>query len=603
MLEIENHCKINKIRILNEGKKIFDTTEQTIIREQFKEKIAVTGKTKTVTTKMSGKALRKYGHTIGSTDGGKRLVIVPITDSRALSQNSQTLEKDANIEFDEKGGWARIVDKRAGPLGISQWYKIENKNRITSLKNLNSYKRIPSYKGTFNKEITSKDVYAHYLGRVDQTLENIRANEIPVMKTDAGQIVCIKLEKDVSHVGIIGKTGSGKTLFAHALLDRLYWTTGRKIAVMNDGVNQCYAWGFPQDEPIFLPSLDITKAKPRPLPVVVFAPNSQTLGKLPLEDKQTFRLLLSWNWLVENYKTFFQSKPEWKLDKSEKFLGDIREELMACKHPEEVYSIIRANDQTEGGDIPHQSATKLVSIFREIFDAQFVDISTTHGSGEWNFRTANEEFEAQPFVGIMRVGGVPVFNTVDLKLKHYYPQYVKFMMDQIMKYQQSLPLNKQEPIHLLFDELTDIYRIGKGRTIAGNKLIETITQGRNHNVGAIYTTQEYLGIEESIRANTGYFFCLIQSSSENRNKIVKDFGLSKATATAMGLLEKFECIAISNDREFVVYDSDGNRESQIYGAIKGKILPPLSRHRPPGGSIQQRDEEEDDETIKEDKEV
>lgn len=593
MIEIQNHCLNNKITILDEGRKLFQTKETPISREPLKEKIKVGSKGVSKTQQIRGYQLKEYGFTIGretKSSSIKKLKIVPLQHPHAFAPQTSTL-KETVVELDLPHSRARIIDDAIEPFGKSKWYNISS-GKISRYITKPPDKNNTSYYNILKKE--NEDPIGLYVKEEEYSLEELPEDEIPVMISEDNKIVCIKLTRDAVHVGIIGKTGTGKTVLAHSILDRLYWRTSRKIAIMNDSVNQCFAWGFPQDEKMFLPSLKKTYAEARPLPIVNFAPNSNTLRELPLEGTQTFRLLLSWEWLVQNYKSFFQSKPEWKLDKTEKYLAALKDELEDCTSMEQVFAALQAADKANGGELPSASIQKLSSIFEDIFDAGFVDISTPHGSGRWTFNTMKESFEEHPFVGVMRTRGVPVFNTVDLKLKHYYPQYVKFMLDQIMRYQQSLELHNQEPIHLFFDEITDIYRIGRGRTIAGNKLVETITQGRNHNIGAIYTTQEYLGVEESIRANTGYFFCLLQGSDENRKRIMKDFNLPKNTATNLGELEKFECIVISNDREFVLYDADGNKEV-VTGAIQGRILAPLSRHRPPGGGIEEREVQDDEE--------
>ena len=479
------------------------------------------------------------------------------------------------VELDSTGR-IRLVGRNAGPNMYGPWIQTKTKpSVVTNRRTLD----VTDYLS--RREDVIQDTIRELSKNINEE-ENIfiPSDEIPVMITEENELLCIKLEKDIVHVGFVGKSGMGKTLAAHAFIDRVFWRTDNKIAILNDSVNQCFTWRRPDTTPAWANTLNRYNETPRGLPVAIFVPNHKNVVDIPFENEMAFRETISWEWLVQNWKTFLAGSP-WELGQTEKYFTRYKKEFLQMFKLEELQDYFY--DKAKSKDIQPNSADKINATLGDMWAKEFIDRSTKIAS-KWNFQTKEEHYEEDPFVGCLRAGLVPVLNTVNLKDQHYHPQYTKYKIDQVKHYQLSIPTNKRKKMWLFIDEIGDIYKKGNEKTVAGRKLVETVTQGRNFQLGCLYTIQNYTQIDPEIRNNTGYFFCFTTSSIEEGRSIAKNLGFEKTIGDSLTTMPKGQCIAISNDREWVIYTPYGERY-RMTGAFKGDPLPPLSMHYRPGDEI------------------
>ena len=409
---------------------------------------------------------------------------------------------------------------------------------------------------------------------------------ITSIEPQTAQDVCDITVQDAHNFLLLGLAGgiivgnSGKTLTAHAIIDRIFWRTQNHIAILNDSVNQCYAWRKPMTTPAFCDTIRRFKETPRGLPVAIFVPNSKNVIEIPFENELAFRETINWEWIVNNWKLFLEKSP-WELGLSEKYFRQFKNDFLRMEKLEQLQRFFQ--DKAETKEVPDKTADKICATLADMWDRKFIDRSVG-AKGKWHYNTPTEHYETDPYVGALRAGLIPVLNTVDLKDQHYHPQYTKYKIDQVKQYQLSIPTSKRKKLFLFFDEMGDIYKKGNDITPAGKKMIETITQGRNFQIGAIYTIQNYTQLHPEIRNNTGYFFCFTMTAAEEGRALAKNLGLSKELGDRIVKLPHGQCIAASNSREWIVYTPYGEKY-RATGAIEGTPLPPLSMHYRPGDEL------------------
>lgn len=481
----------------------------------------------------------------------------------------------AHVELDSTGR-IRLVGRNAGPSMYGPWVQTKQKpSVITASRSLDMADFLN------NRNDIIRDALQERSKNINET-ENIEIpdDEIPIMITEENELLCIKLEKDVFHVGGVGSTGTGKTLSIHSLIDRIFWRTENKVAILNDSVNQCFTWRKPCTTPAWESVLARYNETPRGLPVAVFVPNHKNITDIPFEEQMAFREAISWEWMVHNWRAFLDGSP-WELGMTEKYFTRFKNEFLKAYKLEDLQNFFY--DKGDSKEIQKNSVDKINATLADMWAKEFIDRSTKIVS-KWQFKTPEDHFEEDPFVGCLRVGFVPVLNTVNLKDQHYHPQYTKYKIDQVRHYQLSIPTGKRKKMWLFIDEIGDIYKKGNEKTVAGRKLVETVTQGRNFQLGCMYTIQNYTQIDPEIRNNTGYFFCFKMKSAEEGRSIAKNLGFDKAVGESLTSLPTGQCVLCSNDREFVLYTPYGERY-RATGAFRGEVLPPLSMHYRPGDDM------------------
>ena len=300
--------------------------------------------------------------------------------------------------------------------------------------------------------------------------------------------------------------------------------------------------------------------------------------------------------MVKAYSYFLKGKEEWILGKSEKYFKNIQGDISECKSLSDVEETLYNNFGQEKSLKP--TINKIMSCMQDIWESNFLDISNRIPSN-WMFNFDNEQFFDSPYMGLAKMGIVPIIVTSNLKNQHYYPQYKRLIYDKIFNLQ--LESKKRKRTWLFVDEIGNIYKRGQTKTVAADSLTRCVTEGRQPQLGVIYTIQNYSKLDEEIRNNTSYLFSLVYSSQEEINAIAADFDLPKNLKDTLKRLKPKEMMAMSNDKKFVIYTPDGNRYEQS-GAFKGIGVPALSEHMRPSAIKYLFGITDEDETAEEEEE-
>ena len=120
----------------------------------------------------------------------------------------------------------------------------------------------------------------------------------------------------------------------------------------------------------------------------------------------------------------------------------------------------------------------------------------------------------------------------------------------------------------------------QNKSIASEALTALATRGRPLRIGVIYATQIFSQIDQAIQTQTKFLFTFKNLEREAAT-IQKTFGLREIDKERIMKLDKFEGMAISQERPFICYNGEEKYETE-YGEVKvGKALPTLSYHKPP----------------------
>jgi hypothetical protein len=476
----------------------------------------------------------------------------------------------------------QLVGPLAHPSGYGPIIKIEEaapKKKQEPTRNLNKYFQTGGDNGLsmFDEQMQSR------IPTLDFGPKFVDIPEIPILfSIETNEVVCIPITGDIPKIGCVGKTGAGKTYSAHGILDHIKWKTNHEIAILNDNSNQSFMWTLPNQSGMQIKYLEKIAETPRALPIIPLYPTTDDIQKqdMLLTDELSQKMSMKFADVVENFDYFFDTKDTWKLGASDKWFRQCKEQIKNATSIDEMEGIL----VDELGHIKGLKPTinKILSIFRDMMDMNFTDISSGVAS-TWDFRFNLDEKDAteNPVIGLMRTGAIPAIITTNLWSKQYYPHYLRYYMDSI--YNKQIARNK--PVWMFVDEVGDIYKKGNKKTVAAESFIRACTQGRQRQLGTIYTIQNYSKLDDEVRNNTNYLLSCIYSDSKEINLISKDFDLSAKRKGELSKLRSHELIAMSNDRPLVIYTFDGERREETGVAYKGFSIPCLSEHRRPGAEL------------------
>ena len=488
------------------------------------------------------------------------------------------------ILFDIMHNAYQLIGKNAGMRGVGQWVRLKQQ-------------RVERNERILRNNVINDPYYFQLLrmkerlGLEEDQINKIRINEMPILYTESGEILCIENERDEPKIGVVGAARTGKSMLSHAILDRGYWGFHKRCGIINDSLRECGTWCQPwiPDKAIergvtnkFIYLLRKIGQQPMPLPCVYLHPNTKDLKMITNEEEVGFKTSFPIREFIENHIYYFKAKKEWDLQKSGKYFDDLKPALTQCTTEEQVINTIR-----EG--IPQNmetSMTHLVAVMKNIFDQKILDISTGIAS-EWEIRKQpNYSRSFLPFTAMLVADLVPVLVTANIRHKDYFPIYFKFIVEDIFQKQvdDDQFIRNNYKIWLFCDELHNVDTKAH-QTVASEILQQVVAEGGPARMGFIWASQNPSKISERIHTNTNYLFTLRFQNAEQATSIQKNYDLPKDKKTEILNLKPHQVMACTS-RQFILYDRNGERYSSneiITGeqAIKGEAIPSLSMHKPP----------------------
>ena len=477
------------------------------------------------------------------------------------------------VEWELSTNSFRLRGRNAGYMGIGSWISLNQKKE-----NFTRYSNTPS--GIMRHAENIQDSWSPI--KFTKPIRKIRINEIPIIKCpEKGKIICIKDSPNEPVIGWVGEREMGKSFGINSTIGRMYWYWKKKIAVLNDITKESHSFCLPwYSDSSFNKQLKLLNEVTLPLPCVFLTPQIKNLDNVLLEEEGVgFRMSLPFKEIMDDFNSYTKGS-ELTLGKSEKYLDELKSELIKCKSMDEIRDILM--NKVDKEELHEKSAQAILSTINKIYNKEILDISNGIPP-YWRIIKKDEEgdfaedIEYPPIIASLYADLVPIVITSNIINDSHFPQIFKYWASQILTVQSedSYFLNNQISIIAVVDELQ---RVASKRnvTVASETIQEFATAGRQRRVGLVYGTQNYSKVFDTIRQNTQYLFAVKQKKKEAK-EIADDYDLDKNTVKELINLKPFEVIACG---KFITYDEEGERKEE-YGSFKGYTFPPLNMHTVP----------------------
>ena len=454
----------------------------------------------------------------------------------------------------------------------------------------------------YNKPLKTYDDYLKSYSpfTIEEEQRNTIIDELPVMISESNKLVCIPQQRDTPIIGIVGERRTGKTILMHGINDRVVNKWHKKAIMANDIQGEtgtwCLAWDTPQ--PIKkMVSLARFGESPHPLPMVYLYQKTNDLKSQ--FNEVCFETSIPFKESMVDYENFLHGKPEWQFEKSGTYFrnlildddGSVKKNgLCSCKSNEDIKNLVFAQETKEiqeeikgrvfirkymGFVLDNDKVRyKIWNVMKDICNTQIFDI-TNNLSSTWSIEMPDGKHSYYPWLACILADLEPSMVTTHLRGKHYFPQWFNFFMNSLFEFQKEdkISLKNKYELYIFLPELQGISGDDRVRQTL-NKMVNESGMAR---ISFVYDTQNVEKIPEDIKLNTNYLFTFHQKKQQ-ASLISRDFDLLNYKEKELIKLNKFECIAIGN---FVLYDTDGNREVISDEPIRGTILPSLSVHQAP----------------------
>lgn len=406
-------------------------------------------------------------------------------------------------------------------------------------------------------------------------------DDIPVMFTTSGKLLCIPKTDEVKHVGIVGMTGSCKSIFVNAQVSWHYWLLKRDCILLNDFQKETQEWSLPTNTESFIKVFKKINANPCPSPIVYSYPSTKTL-QIDKKDRRFpfIKISLPTEEIIKNIENY------WKLDKSKVYLGNIKEELKECSSMSEIEEVLDESfpDRNQRG-----MKFKMKSIFQDLFENNMLEVTVPEAPAYLEFHKDKEIYRNYTIQTILRAGLIPSIQTFDLRNQEYFSAYMSFIVNSIYQNQYDDVYFKKRTISLFVDEIDKLW-LGNNGNLIKQSLGLVGTNGRAARIGMIWATQSYGKVSDSIRDNTKYLFVSRMKDAKEVNEVKKDFQIPKSMEKDILKLKKdpkkgiFEIVALTTEN-FVLYDLVTGKKTTSSEAHNGFLIPPIARHAQPDKRI------------------
>lgn len=421
-----------------------------------------------------------------------------------------------------------------------------------------------------------QESYAKNLGQafLPRNMSNIKQNiieDLPILITRDGTVVCIPKLKEMGLITYVGLTGMGKTLAAGGGLDEIYWNWGDNLSIMNDSQDETFQWSEPNDVDAFVSMVKKINLKPKPLPIVYLFPSSDEFIKQEenVKNKDSIIISIPFSDVINNIEKYVPN-----LGESKKYLLERRDELLKVETTEELFSLIDSIDNGTSKGLK-DVVKKLTAGFSNLIQEGILNISNP--SIPSYLKTNMDEKLHNPFVAIMKCECVPSFVTSDLYTQKYKDAILSYYIDELY-YECSQGELKGKRVWLYFDELTWVVHSDPRKTSpeTESSLSNIASRGRNNGISLVYATQSYNDIPRAIRSQTKFAVIFRHKDREQAKGICDDFGLGKVNRDDILGLKKYEAI-VATTEYLVCYK--GETKKVMQGPFVGTVFPALHKNR------------------------
>lgn len=414
----------------------------------------------------------------------------------------------------------------------------------------------------------------YMLSKKDTGIRKQFIKDIPVLYTIDGTVVCIPKLQEMGSVGVVGRTGSGKTLFSGQFIDGVFWLWHDCVADMNDSQAETITWSESNDVLEFKLRLRKINQKPMPLPVVYIFPNFDKLkvNKEILKDKNYIVVSIPFEEIINNIESYIPG-----LAGSLKYIVEKKKELLEVQNERDLYDII---DSIQIGKATETVQSKLKACFNQLISEGILNISDSSAPSiiqVYDTQTKKTIYTGNPMTAVMKAECVPSFITSDLYTEKYKDAIFAYWINAL--WEESLKgTMKGKRVWIYFDELSSVVDISPENKCPSTKeKLNTIaSRGRNNSISLFYATQNYHLIPSIIRSQTTFGITFYQKDPKSVDEFCKDFQLDRKWKDKIKSLKKYECVC-ATPTHFICYKGDKKWESP--GPFYGTSFPALHKNK------------------------
>ena len=411
--------------------------------------------------------------------------------------------------------------------------------------------------------------------------EIVEINAIPLGITEDDKLICLDEQDEMPTIFISGQVGSGKTILAHRLCDYMYNLMDYRLIIGNDWKTETKHWTRPNY--MLMPLLGEGRLG---LPIMTFLPaiKNRLMDRRAISTP-TVLTAIDWNHFIDRIDTFAD------LGASGKYLMKMREDIKVVENMEQLKLRLREY-------MPDKSAVairnKIMATFEKYHELGLIE--PKYDASKWNmgagigtgklaaFQGDNLILDEDlPFIIATRLGLVSVINTSDLQIhEEHYQRLMKFWFDWLIDRKNKDSDFKREKTMVYIDELSTF--CSKKKSIAMTSIKSMIQRGRMLNLGAILVTQNIAEIPPEISTNCKFNIIFEMPSDRDTTLLARNLNLDKKYKNMIKELNKFECVLISREKPFLIYDLENNEYYYEAGVFKVHTFFSLGEHE--GGQNQ-----------------
>jgi len=426
------------------------------------------------------------------------------------------------------------------------------------------------------------EVFGMGMANPNERFINRKINDIPVMITKTGKLLCIPIVDETRHIGITGKSGSGKSLLENTIMGFEHWISGIPMIQINDMQQETFEQSIPCFNPIFMAIQKRINMIQFGLPMVYVYPSTKTTR---IEEKSLpfIKMSIPLREIIDKLEYFY------KLEGTRKYYMSRIEDFAECNTQQEILELVdEILPMTEKN--ARMMNIKLKAIFKEIFQDNILNITSPDAPDtlEAHFKENSNDviYTNYTLLTLMRIGLIPSLQTYDIRNYDFFSAFICFIIDSIYteKYDDEA-FFKNTKISMYAGEIDKLFKGNNGELV--KKSLGLVgTNGRMAKIGLRWNTQDYEAVPSTIRDNTKYLFCFSKSNSKEVKVIEKDFSIPSYLLDEILKLKSepkeglFECVALTTEN-FVLYNMETGEKEYTREAQIGQIIPPMAHHRIP----------------------
>ena len=506
----------------------------------------------------------------------KKYIIYKLTNPIIYSKYFNYLPKNHYLEKDMANSRVRIIGQNTNPSGRGIWLNINNGSKAGYTG------KVETKKFVLRRSVGSGEKYIPE----EEKWERMTIENIPLMITENGKLLCLPNFKETKHIGIVGTTGTCKSLFMNTLMSWEHNLLKRHCINLNDYQDQTKEMSMPSDSFKYMRAR--INAQPCGLPFVYLFPATDTL-QLNKRDKlfPYLKIALPLEEVIINIKSYYE------LGKSAMYFENLEKSLLKCHSFEEMSWVIEKN-------LPEKQQKlmrfKLISVLRALNKRKIADVSidNTHAylkirneKGAVYGNDKNGQANKHPIITLMRAGFIPSLLTGNLWNERHFSPYMAYLINLIWSNQKSDPYFQKKSVSLYIDEVNKLYdKTQSGGALAKQALGNAGTNSRAFRLGLRWSAQSIGSVIPQIRSQTKFLFVSRLKDDREVKQIEKDWSIPKSMKGQIlnfrteAHKELFELLALTSEKFLLIDLLTGERTYTSEPQI-GRLIPSIAKHYHP----------------------